>query len=205
MSLRETAIARSYYRIIEAMLLKPLMRIFSHPNQFTLLGLAVAALAPLGFLWHAAAGICAILISAVVDSLDGLMARKTNQGSLFGAFLDSSLDRVSDFFYLAGFWLMFRQLPHFTWASLLAMFAVLCTVLVSYTKARAEGLGGTCQVGLMGRAQRVIYLLIWGTVLVLFPAAHGQILWWGLALYAALTAFTVVQRILHVRSHGLPG
>jgi CDP-diacylglycerol--glycerol-3-phosphate 3-phosphatidyltransferase len=205
MLLRDTALARAYYRVIDAFLLTPLSRVFSHPNQITVLGAILSVLVPAGFLLHPAAGLCAILASAVVDSLDGLLARKKGLGSDFGAFLDSSLDRVSDFFYLIGFWVLFIGLPGFARASLLTMVAILATVLISYTKARAEGQGGTCETGLMGRAPRIIYLLAWALLLAVFPTARQPVLWWGLGIYTALTTFTVVQRILHVKRVGLPG
>lgn len=203
MSLRESSIARLYYRAVDKGLLSPLSRVFSHPDQLTLFGAAVSALTPIGFYLHPGIGFSIILISGIFDSLDGLMARKTSQSSTFGAFLDSSLDRVSDFFYLAGFWVLFRESTYFALASLVIMIAILSTVLISYVKARAEGLGGSCKAGLMGRAQRVIYLLAWGLVLALVPSASDPILWAGLLVYTMLTVFTAVQRIIHVKKTGL--
>lgn len=205
MSIRDSSLGRAYYRVVESLLLAPLMRVFKHPDQITLAGALVSALTPLGFYLHPAAGLAVMLASGLADSLDGHVARKTGLASRYGAFLDSSLDRISDFFYLAGFWVLFREMPGFFWASLLTMTAMAATLMISYTKARAEGLGGTCSVGLMSRAPRVIYLLAWAALLVALPAQREPVLWWGLGVYAALAAFTVAQRIAHVKKKGLAG
>jgi CDP-diacylglycerol--glycerol-3-phosphate 3-phosphatidyltransferase len=205
MSLRDSSLARAYYRVVESLLLAPLMRVFKHPDQITIAGALVSALTPLGFYLHPAAGLAVLLASGLADSLDGPMARKMGLASRYGAFLDSSLDRVSDFLYLAGFWVLFRDLPEFFWASLLTMAAVTATLMISYTKARAEGLGGSCKAGLMSRAPRVIYLLAWAVLLVVLPAYREAVLWWGLSVYTTLAVFTVAQRIVHVQKKGLAG
>jgi CDP-diacylglycerol--glycerol-3-phosphate 3-phosphatidyltransferase len=85
------------------------------------------------------------------------------------------------------------------------MAAITATLLVSYVKARAEGLGGSCKTGLMTRAPRVIYLMAWAVLLTLLPASRAAILWSGLAVYTALTILTVIQRIVHVKRKGLAG
>jgi CDP-diacylglycerol--glycerol-3-phosphate 3-phosphatidyltransferase len=85
------------------------------------------------------------------------------------------------------------------------MAAITATLLVSYVKARAEGLGGSCKAGLMTRAPRVVYLVAWAILLIALPASREAVLWSGLAVYTALTVFTVVQRIVHVQRKGLAG
>ena len=135
-----------------------------------------------------------MLMSAVIDSVDGSMARQRHKTSQWGAFLDSTLDRVSDLFYLIGFWVIFYQSTNSIVATLGIFIAILLTFLISYSKARAEALGYSCPVGLMERSARVTALLIWTLALVMLPAHHMIILWLGLLLYNTLTLTTAIQR-----------
>jgi phosphatidylglycerophosphate synthase len=168
-------------------------------NQVTLLGVALAALVPVAFWFKPSLGLLLIILSGIADSLDGLVARKLNQVSVFGTFLDSSLDRVSDFFYLLGIWGMFWRIPGRGLSTLVLMIALLLTVMISYTKARAEGLEIQCRVGFMDRGIRVVYLIVWCGFIVFVPSQTQIALWTGLTLYCGLTIFTVLQRIFHVR------
>jgi CDP-diacylglycerol--glycerol-3-phosphate 3-phosphatidyltransferase len=84
-------------------------------------------------------------------------------------------------------------------STLVLMVALLLTVLISYTKARAEGLGIQCRVGFMDRGIRVVYLIVWCGFIVFVPSQIQITLWAGLTLYCGLTFFTVLQRIFHVR------
>jgi phosphatidylglycerophosphate synthase len=167
-------------------------------NQVTLLGVALAALVPVAFWFKPSLGLLLIILSGIADSLDGLVARKLNQVSVFGTFLDSSLDRVSDFFYLLGIWSMFWRIPGRGLSTLVLMIALLLTVMISYTKARAEGLGIQCRLGIMDRGIRVVYLIVWCGFIVFVPSQTQIALWTGLTLYCGLTIFMVLQRIFHV-------
>jgi len=168
-------------------------------NQLTVLGVTTAVLVPLGFMVHPIAGLLLLTASGVADSLDGLMARHQHQASKFGAFLDSSLDRLSDSFYLLGFWLLLWPDPRRMTATLLVFTALLLTLMTSYVKARAESLGTNCPSGVMDRAVRVIYLIAWALLICLMPSAGSALLWIGLIIYIALTMATLIHRIIHVR------
>jgi phosphatidylglycerophosphate synthase len=199
MSLRTSILGASYLRLIETHLLPYIVKRGISANQVTLLGVALAALVPVAFWFKPSLGLLLIILSGIADSLDGLVARKLNQVSVFGTFLDSSLDRVSDFFYLLGIWGMFWRIPGRGLSTLVLMIALLLTVMISYTKARAEGLEIQCRVGFMDRGIRVVYLIVWCGFIVFVPSQTQISLWTGLTLYCGLTIFTVLQRIFHVR------
>lgn len=160
-----------------------------HPNTITLLGLglavAVAAVIASGRL--TLAGVLLILTSWM-DALDGALARATNSKSRFGAFLDSTLDRLSEGALLCG--LLVWALPRSSALEIYLIFGVLLgSVMVSYTRARAEGVGYQCKVGLFTRVERVLVL------------ALGLLLNWirpMLIVMAVLTWITVIQRVWFV-------
>ena len=200
MGLRESPFAAFYYRVVNGSVMPWLSRSRLTPNQLTLIGAAMALLVPPTFFWHPIAGLVAIFFSGVVDTLDGLVARAKDMSSDFGAFLDSTLDRVSDFLYLTGFWILFWKAgSHVFWATLLVYASVVNCVLISYTKARAEAVGAKCDVGFMDRGVRSIYLMALALAAGLTYQARVEVLWWGMGLFFALTLATVVQRVLHVR------
>jgi len=132
------------------------------------------------------------VIGSILDILDGALARRSGKGTPFGAFLDSTTDRVSEAFVLGAIALVFyRQREEVALAFTFA--AVVGSFLVSYTRARAEALGIRGDVGIGSRAERVVVI---GVGLALAP--------WGVLPYAIylLTAtawITVLQRVLHVR------
>jgi CDP-diacylglycerol--glycerol-3-phosphate 3-phosphatidyltransferase len=134
-------------------------------------------------------GALVLLLAAVGDLIDGMLARQTGQVTPFGAFFDSTLDRLGEGAILAALAYQFAVTgrPVVVAVTLLAL---LGSLLVSYTRARAEALGVECKVGLMSRAERVV-LLVAG-LLIGLP---------GLAvlLLAALSLYTVGERVLHVR------
>ncbi len=141
----------------------------------------------------------------MADSLDGLLARTLRRDSPYGAFLDSSLDRLSDGLYLIGFWILFLPLPNQTFATLLIFTAVILTLLISYLKARAESLSVECGTGFMERGMRVLYLIAWCLPLIFLPKDRSNVLWVGLWLYLGLTLATVVQRFIHIQKKLLRG
>jgi CDP-diacylglycerol--glycerol-3-phosphate 3-phosphatidyltransferase len=192
--LRQTSMARIYYRLIDGGLVPLAIRLGISADQATLLGLAAAVLVPPLFLVHPLAGGGMILLSGLADSLDGLLARR---GPLkpHGAFFDSCVDRISDSLYLMGIWLLFWP-DHYPMAGTMLMAACLtATQLISYVKARAESLGAILTGGLMERAARVIFLLAWTLLLAFFPAWEGAILWTGGLVYLLLTAGTAGRRM----------
>ena len=169
------------------------------PNAISLTGFALNAAAAvlvtqrLFFL----AGI-AFVVGSVMDTLDGRYSRMSGKGTAFGAFLDSTLDRVEEGIVLAAVAAYFS-----TRGDDLAVAAVVVTVLgslmVSYTRARAEALGVECKVGLATRPVRVVILS--AGLLFARGASLGDFQLLAPAIYAmaVLTWFTVLQRVLHVR------
>ena len=200
MDLRTSFIGHGYYRLLENRVLPKLNRWRLNPNHLTVAGVTLAALVPAGFYFHPALGFLLMGLSGVADSLDGIMAKNRGTASKQGAFLDSSLDRVSDFFYLAGFWVLFRHEDQFLLATALIFAALLLTSMISYVKARAEALGAGCRVGFMERGWRTVYLLSWALLISLVPSHRSLILWIGLSAYLLLTLQTVTNRIQHIRS-----
>ena len=141
----------------------------------------------------------AFILGSVMDTLDGRYSRMSGKGSAFGAFLDSTLDRVEEGIVLAACAAYFSAR-----GDDLAVAAVVITVLgslmVSYTRARAEALGVECKVGLATRPVRVVILS--AGLLFARGASLGDFELLAPAIYvmAVLTSFTVLQRVLHVRA-----
>lgn len=198
-ALRSGRLARGYYKVLERRILPGFLRWGVTPNHVTIAGTLIAVWVPVGFYGHPALGLILLLLSAVADSLDGLLARALHRDSPFGALLDSSLDRLSDGLYLIGFWTLFLPLPNQALATALMFTAVLLTLMISYLKARAESLAVACGVGFMERGMRVLYLIAWSLLLIFLPQARPDVLWVGLWLYIGLTLATVVQRFVHIQ------
>jgi len=163
-------------------------RIPVSPNTLTVTGFIITVIAALVLPYHLRLGGLIILFGGIFDMLDGIVARTTGKTTKFGAFLDSVLDRFSDaLLFLAVAW-------HFAKiGSSAGVFICLVTLvgafLVSYTRARAEGLGEACHTGIMERPERVVLL------------AFGAITGWLLPVMwvmLVLTYITVMQRIYHV-------
>ena len=129
------------------------------------------------------------LIAGTLDLLDGILARLTGTPTRFGAFLDSTIDRVSEGVVFAAIGYRFA-LEGAAINSAVVVLALLGSFLVSYTRSKAEGLGAKCKVGIATRAERVVLVAI-GLVAGLLT----QVIY----LIALLTAITVVQRVLLVR------
>ncbi|HEX7787192.1 MAG TPA: CDP-alcohol phosphatidyltransferase family protein, partial [Methylomirabilota bacterium] len=167
-----------------------LFRLHLRPNHLTMLGLAVSILAAAAFIGgHVRSGGVLLILAGLFDLLDGSLARVSGQVTPFGAFLDSVIDRYSDLVVLLGIVVLFAGTPH-TRGAVVAMAGLVGSVMVSYTKARAESIGVECNVGFMERPERMICLVVGALFNVLEPAL------WALAVLANLTA---LQRILHTR------
>src|SRR5436305_8893977 len=151
----------------------------------------------------------AFILGSVMDTLDGRYSRMSGKGSLFGAFLDSTLDRIEEGIVLAAVAGYFAAEGD-DFAAAMCVVAVLGSLMVSYTRARAEALGVECKVGLATRPVRVVVLSI-GLVFAR-GASLGDFHLLAPAIYvlAALTTITVIQRVWHVRRElaaegGAPG
>jgi phosphatidylglycerophosphate synthase len=204
MSLRKSYLADLFYRLAERWFLPGLSRLDWTPYHYTIMGLLLAAAVPVGFYLHPFFGLFFIGLSGIADAFDGMVARQQGATSALGAFLDSSLDRISDFFYLCGFWVLFWPNPRLILASLMILVGLLVTEMISYVKARAESLGVSCDCGFMERGWRTIYLILWAFVICVLPMYRPALLWLGLILYLILTSLTVLQRIFHVRAKMTP-
>ena len=144
-----------------------------------------------GFYWL---GAVLFVVGSVLDILDGALARSRGIGSPFGAFLDSTVDRVGEGFMIAAIGLVLMRHDQM-WGVALAFAAVAGSFLVSYARARAEALGLRGDVGLGSRAERVVVIT---AGLVLAPV-NDLVLPATMALLATTAWVTVVQRILFVR------
>ena len=144
-----------------------------------------------GFYWL---GAVLFVVGSVLDILDGALARSRGIGSPFGAFLDSTLDRVGEGFMIGAIGLVLMRHDQM-WGVVLALAAVAGSFLVSYARARAEALGLRGDVGLGSRAERVVVIT---AGLVLAPV-NDLVLPATMALLATTAWMTVVQRILFVR------
>jgi CDP-diacylglycerol--glycerol-3-phosphate 3-phosphatidyltransferase len=170
------------------------------PNAISMMGLlgnliaAVLVTQELFFL----AGV-AFVVGSVMDTLDGRYSRMSGKGSLFGAFLDSTLDRIEEGIVLAAVAGYFAAQGD-DFAAAMCVVAVLGSLMVSYTRARAEALGVECKVGLATRPVRVVILSIG----LIFAKGAGlgdfELLAPAVYVIAALTIFTTFQRVWHVRN-----
>jgi len=170
-------------------LTRTLQRLHITPNQITVAGtlLNVAAALLVAFDLYIAAGIV-FLVAGCFDMLDGALARLGKMVTPFGAFLDSTLDRVSEGVMLAAIAYRFA-LDEQSIDVALVVLALLGSMLVSYTRARAEALGLECKVGIMSRPERIVLIALGLFFSVLLP--------YMIYILVALTAFTVVQRVVH--------
>lgn len=143
-----------------------------------------------------------LLVSGIVDTLDGQVARGGAMVTKFGAFYDSTLDRIGDgatFIGIGAFLLTAPDVAYRLPAIITCMVAILASLLVSYARARAEGLGIECKVGIAQRAERIVGL---GAASLLVGAGPRALVLEGLvALLAAASIVTVVQRFIYVYRH----
>lgn len=162
------------------------------PNAVTLLGfLAMCGIGVLlAFGYLALAGLL-IIVAGIFDSLDGTLARLTDRVSAFGAFLDSTTDRFAEGALFLGIMYAFLQ-RGITFVAYLVFLAMLGSLMVSYTRARAEGIGVKCNEGMLTRFERIAILVI-GLVLTAFFGDTPILV--ALALIAILANVTAVQRM----------
>jgi CDP-diacylglycerol--glycerol-3-phosphate 3-phosphatidyltransferase len=183
---------KSFVRVRTESLGRTISRLGISANALTLIGLGlnVGAAALVAGGWLVAGGI-AFLVASAFDTLDGAVARASGRATPFGAFLDSLADRYAEAVLYVPLLLLFaaQQQP---WLVVACAAALVGSLLVSYARARAEGLGVDCEIGLLQRPERVI-LLAAGLIvadLLLAPV---------IVILAVVTNITVVQRALHVR------
>jgi CDP-diacylglycerol---glycerol-3-phosphate 3-phosphatidyltransferase len=163
------------------------------PNAISLTGLVLNLVAAV-LVWNELfiPGGIAFIVGSVCDTLDGRYSRMSGKGTPFGAFLDSTLDRIEEGVVLTAIAVTFVDDGERI-ATAAVVVAVLASLLVSYTRARAEALGVECKVGIANRAVRVVILSI-GILL-----ADVGALEYAVYVLAVLGTVTVLQRIFHVR------
>jgi CDP-diacylglycerol--glycerol-3-phosphate 3-phosphatidyltransferase len=141
----------------------------------------------------------AFVLGSVMDTMDGRYSRMSGKGTLFGAFLDSTLDRIEEGIVIAAVAGYFATRGE-DFAAAICVVAVLGSLMVSYTRARAEALGVECKVGIATRPVRVVILSIG----LIFAKGAGigdfELLAPAIYVIAGLTIFTVFQRVWHVRN-----
>jgi len=168
------------------------------PNALTFIGLVINIVAAF-FFGHANADNagrmffyagCVIFGAGLFDMVDGRVARRNNQVTVFGAFFDSVIDRYSDVVLFFGLLVYYGRINRFRYVVLVA-FVMVTSLMVSYTRARAEALIGQCKVGFMERPERIVLVIIgavfdhWG--------AMAPVLW----VLAVLSTITVTHRIVY--------
>jgi len=180
-----------------------LLQIKVHPNVLTISTLLVGAITGMAyhFGWIFVAGIL-VLGGSTFDIFDGRVARAQGISSESGAFFDSCLDRFSEAFIYVGLLSFFQG----TIFSYVVFFILVSTTMVSYTRARAEGLGVKCEVGIMQRTERVVYLGVlsvlnfFGNLIAnaLGYSSDNYLLKLSLILIFVFSSYTAIQRMVHV-------
>jgi len=172
-----------------------LARLHFTPNMLTSLALVFGLVAGILFaINHPFWASIMIVFCGLFDILDGKVAAKANNQSLFGSIFDSSLDRYSEFFIYLGLAIHF----HKHWAIWIIFFTFLGSTMVSYTRARAEGLGIECKIGFMQRAERMVLLFTGAFIGALFNIFDLLIIG-VLGIIAIVSNITAFQRIFYVR------
>ena len=176
-------------------IIQPIIDIFIkaqvNPNTFTTIGFIVSLFAAYFFgAGSLRAGGALLLFAGIFDIFDGRIARATGQVTKFGALYDSTLDRYSEVIVFFGIAYYFIASDHML-ASVAAFIALGGSIMVSYVRARAEGLGLSCKVGIMQRPERVVTLGI--TALI-----HEYVFIAGVVFIAIFANITAIQRIYYV-------
>lgn len=181
-------------------LLRPFVRSGLSPNALSTIGFVITMSAGVAFFYgELQVGGALVLLGGFFDVVDGYVARQTERVTKFGSFYDSTLDRISEVMVFMGVFSLYNgEEPNIgePWMVYVVALALAGSLLVSYTRARAEGMGIECRVGLMQRLERVLLL---GIATLFFGSwREGLVLTWVMLLMAALTNLTLVYRIFWV-------
>jgi len=169
--------------------LAPLAKKLSiHPNVLTITGFLITLIASAIIPFHLKIGGLLILFGGFFDMLDGVVARSNHTNTHFGAFLDSTLDRVSDFLLFFAIGCYFATINNLE-GIILTSACLLGAFMISYIRARAEGLGIKCEVGLMERPERIVLISI---------GCLTGLIFYVMIILLVLTYLTVLQRLAHV-------
>ena len=174
------------------LLLKAIVRAFAasliNPNALTVIGFLMNVLAAYLFAYgyfRWAGGM--VFLAGLFDMLDGRVARLSNRVTPFGGFFDSVLDRYSDLSLMIGLLVFYGRINRFWYVALVAI-VMIGSVMVSYTRARAENLIPTCKVGFLERPERMVLILIGA-----FFDRMAPVLW----VIAVLSTLTVIHRVVY--------
>ncbi|MBN1755531.1 CDP-alcohol phosphatidyltransferase family protein [bacterium] len=205
-------LAQGYLNVVDK-IARPFISLGISPNFFTVIGLAFAIITGLAFykgyiLW----GGILLWVSGFFDNLDGVVARKSDKATSFGALLDSTLDRYGEFFVYIGLWAYFRNSHTFGThvCELLILLIILGSYIVSYVRARAEGLGLSCSIGVFQRGERVFILGLGALISGVFNPLATRIeytyltnIFLKLAIFilAIGSNYTALERIFYIKDN----
>lgn len=191
--------AKAFFNRLFTPLARALLAMGVSPDVITWLGTAGVAAGAFAFYPRGEFLVGTLVIAAFVfsDTLDGTMARLSGRSSRWGAFLDSTLDRVADASVFGALLLWFAGRGHDPWLAGVTLVCLIGGAVVSYAKARAEGLGLTANVGIAERSERLVTVLATTGLSGLFGVHWIQAV--GLWVLAVATVITVGQRMLEVR------
>jgi CDP-diacylglycerol--glycerol-3-phosphate 3-phosphatidyltransferase len=197
-----------YARAISTKVLSPvaalLIRLGISPDVVTIIGTLGVCFGALAFYPRGELFVGTLVITAFVfaDTVDGIMARRLDRSTSWGAYLDSTLDRIADAAIFGGLVLWYAGDGDEAYMAALALACLILGGVVSYAKARAEGLGMTANVGIAERAERLVVVLVATGFTGLF-GLPTVVLGVVLGLLALASLITVVQRMLEVRRQAL--
>jgi len=206
--LKGTPIETGYYRFLERYLVPWLIELRLKPNHITFMGLFTSMMAGVSFVYKPFWGGLLTLLTGLLDTLDGSLARTLGHPKKSGAFLDSVLDRYTEFIIYLGIWCYFyRHGTSTPFISLIILLILFGSLMVSYTRARAESLGVRCLVGMVQRGERIILIGLAGIFNPLVnqllgnPSSrwfHDILLISTLLLLAIGSNLTALKRFIHV-------
>jgi CDP-diacylglycerol---glycerol-3-phosphate 3-phosphatidyltransferase len=187
--------AREYQALVRNRLIESRLT----PNAISLTGFALCVVAAV-LVWeeYFFLGGIAYIVGSVCDTLDGRYSRMSGKGTSFGAFLDSTLDRIEEGLVLTAVGAYFARTGD-DLAAAACVLAVLASLMVSYTRARAEALGVECKVGIADRPVRVVILSVGLVLATGADVVDVELLAPAVYVLAGLSSVTVWQRIWHVR------
>ncbi|MEW5725064.1 MAG: CDP-alcohol phosphatidyltransferase family protein [Thermodesulfobacteriota bacterium] len=195
---RDLAPARLLYRVLERTLLPWLEKSGVSPDGLTVTGVVISGLAGLSFLYSPLLAGCLALLGGLCDALDGFLARATGRTGPRGAFVDSVLDRYAEVFLFLGAWAYLGRHPHLAMpGAAAALAAVFGANMVSYTRARGEGLGVCFQNGLFTRDER---LLILAAGALADPLSPGYVVLASLGLVALGANLSALYRYWKIKN-----
>jgi CDP-diacylglycerol--glycerol-3-phosphate 3-phosphatidyltransferase len=201
MKLVPKGLERAFYAVVDPAI-NGLVHSGISPNVITTVGAGVVVASAVAFgMGSIRLGGFLLLLSGVVDTLDGAVARRTGTSSKFGAFYDSTLDRIGDGATFIGIGIYFMNAPDIAYrnaAVAVCMVAIMSSLVVSYTRARAEGLGLECRVGIAQRAERIV--AVGGSALIVGAGPRGLVLSSIIAVLSLLSIITIGQRMLYIYS-----